>query len=106
MIPEPAAPGIPEPAAGGRGLGTRPRPPAEKVGIKPPAAPHYKCGRHAEVMPMADGTAGEDLSYRLNTLAHLGVVRDLSDVQLLLRFLGDQPAAAEAAFAALGASAE
>src|SRR4051812_22066785 len=54
-----------------------------------------------EVAVMASGSTGSDLRNELNILFRLGVVGDISDGQLLQRFLATRDGDAEAAFTAL-----
>jgi RNA polymerase sigma factor (sigma-70 family) len=54
-----------------------------------------------EATAMASGSAGADLRNQLNTLFRFGVVGDLSDGQLLQRFLAVRDGAEQAAFTAL-----
>jgi hypothetical protein len=61
---------------------------------------HHLVGYSQEVGSMASRSLRGDLLIQLGTLDHIGVVGDLSDAQLLDRFLA-RGEAAEAAFEAL-----
>src|SRR4051812_24079391 len=74
---------------------------SEKRWNRPPPPRHYGSGPHEESGPMAGGSAGVDLGHQLDILERVGAVGDLSDGQLLERFLVARDEPARAAFAAL-----
>jgi RNA polymerase sigma factor (sigma-70 family) len=62
---------------------------------------HYSSGSHEETAMMAGSSARTAVLKQLGTILRFGVVGDLSDSQLLHRFLTGRDGAEQAAFAAL-----